>query len=94
MRPWNVVLGIIMGSAVALSVALGMTAIVFLLLPEYSTRLAPERWPLLKGILWSWSLAAVAAGSFIGELRQRRWRLPLQAVLVAMLATLLWLYWP
>jgi len=94
MRPWNVVLGIIMGSAVALSVALGMTAIVFLLLPEYATRLAPERWPLFKGILLSWSLAALAGGSFIGELRQRRWRLPLQGALMLMLATLLWIYWP
>jgi hypothetical protein len=94
MRPWNVFLGIIMGSAVALAVALGMTAIVFALLPEYSLRLAPERWPLFKGLLWSWSLAAVAAGSFIGELRQRRWRLPLQGLLGVMLATLLWLYWP
>jgi hypothetical protein len=94
MRPWSVVLAIIMGSAVALSVALGMTAIVFTLLPEYAVRLAPERWPLIKGILWSWSLAAVAAGSFVGELRERRWRLPLQALLGVMLATLLWMYWP
>jgi hypothetical protein len=89
-----VLIGIIMGSAVALSVALSMTAIVFLLLPEYSVRLAAERLPLTKGLLWSWTLAAVAGTSFIGELRQRRWRWPAELLLAAILTTLLSLYWP
>ena len=74
MRPMAVLVGIIMGSAVAMSVSLTMSAIVFLLLPEYSVRLAPERLPLLKGLLWSWSLAAVGGASFIGELKHWRWR--------------------
>jgi len=94
MRPFAVLLGIIMGSSVALAVALGMTAIVFLLLPEYSVRLAAERLPLLKGLLWSWSLAAIGAASFIGELRDRRWRWLPQTALGAMLAALMWIYWP
>lgn len=94
MRPFAVLLGIIMGSAVALSVALGMTGIVFILLPEYSVRLSAEHAPLLKGLAWSWSLAAVGAASFFGELRERRWRFVPQGVLGAMLATLAWIYWP
>ena len=80
MRPMAVLIGIIMGSAVALTVSLTMSAIVFLLLPEYSARLAPERLPLLKGLLWSWSLTAVGRGSFVGELRHRRWRFAPQLV--------------
>jgi hypothetical protein len=94
MRPMAVLIGIIMGSAIALTASLTMSAIVFLLLPEYSARLASERWPLLKGLLWAWSLTAVAATSFIGELRGRRWRFGAQAMLAAMLAALGWIYWP
>jgi hypothetical protein len=89
-----VLIGIIMGSAIALTASLTMSAIVFLLLPEYSARLASERWPLIKGLLWAWSLSAVAASSFIGELRNRRWRFGTQAVLAAMLTALGWIYWP
>jgi hypothetical protein len=93
-RPLTVLLGVVMGSAIALSVSLSMTAIVFLLLPEYAVRLSAERWPLLKGLLWSWSLMGVAAAGFIGELRERRWRRYPQVLLALMLAVLLWMYWP
>jgi hypothetical protein len=94
MRPMAVLLGIIMGSSVALTVALTMSAVVFMLLPEYSARLASERLPLLKGLLWGWSLAGVASASFIGELRGRRWRFATQALLGVMLLALGWIYWP
>ena len=94
MRPMAVLVGIIMGSAIALTASLTMSAIVFLLLPEYWARLASERWPLIKGLLWAWSLTAVAAASFIGELRGRSWRFGTQAVLAAMLTALGWIYWP
>jgi hypothetical protein len=83
--------GIIGGSAVALTASLTMSAIVFLLLPEYSARLASGRLPLLKGLLWASSLTAVASASFSGELRGRRWRFGTQAVPAAMLAALGWI---
>ncbi len=94
MRPMAVLVGIIMGSAIALTVSLTMSAVVFALLPEYSARLASERLPLLKALIWGWSLAAVAGTSFIGELRGRSWRYGFQALLAAMLVTLVWMYWP
>jgi predicted membrane protein len=94
MRPMAVLIGIITGSAVAMTVSLTMSAIVFFLLPEYSVRLAPERLPLLKGLLWSWSLAAVGGASFVGELRHWRWRYAAQLVLAAMLLALGIIYWP
>jgi hypothetical protein len=56
-----VLLGIIMGSAVALTVSLTMSGIVFLLLPEYSARLASERLPLLKGRRWRFATQAALA---------------------------------
>jgi len=94
LRPLTVLLGIIMGSAVALAAGLAMTAIVFLFLGDYASRLESERLPLLKGLLWSWSLAAVAAAAFVGELRNRRWKLWPALALAAMLATLGAIYWP
>lgn len=94
MKPLAVLLGIVAGSAVALAVSLGMTGIVFLLLPEYSARLASERLPLLIGLAWSWSLALAAGASFLGEVKSRPWRRPVQAVMLAILVALAWRYWP
>jgi hypothetical protein len=94
MKPLTVLLGIVMGSAVALAVCLGMTGIVFLLLPDYSARLAGEQAPLLRGLLWSWALAALSAASFLGELRHRTWRAFPQLALLMLLAALGWRYWP
>jgi hypothetical protein len=87
-------LAIVLGSAVAMAVCLAMTGVVFLLLPEYSARLAGEHAPLLKGLLWSWSLVGVSAASFMGEVRDRPWRHLPHVALLLMLAALGWLYWP
>jgi VIT1/CCC1 family predicted Fe2+/Mn2+ transporter len=94
MRPLSVLIGIVMGSAIALTVSLTMSGIVYLLLPEYYGRLASERLPLLRGLLWSWGLAAVSVTCFIGELRGRRWRFGPELLLAAMIAVLLYTYWP
>ena len=94
MKPLAFLLGIITGSTVALAVALGMTGIVFMLLPEYSDRLAGEKLPLVRGLVWSWSLALVAGASFLGELKSAAWRRPAQALLLLLLALLAWRYWP
>jgi hypothetical protein len=90
----TVLLGIVLGSATALAVSLSMTGIVFLLLPEYSARLAPEKMPLLTALAWSWSLTFAAAASFVGELKGRAWRRAAQAVVLLVLAGLAWRYWP
>ncbi|HVO00435.1 MAG TPA: hypothetical protein VMT49_10370 [Steroidobacteraceae bacterium] len=94
MKPLTVLLGIVLGSATALAVSLSMTGVVFLLLPEYSARLAGEQAPLLKALAWSWSLVLVAGAGFVGELRGRTWRHPAQILLALMLAALAWRYWP
>jgi len=83
-----------MGSAVALAVSLAMTGIVFLFLTEYADRVEAERVPLLIGLAWTWSLAAIAAASFYGELRQRPWRRKAQSALVAALIAIAATYWP
>jgi hypothetical protein len=94
MRPLVVLLGIVMGSTVSIAVALLMTGVVFLLLPEYGQRLTEERNPLLLACLLSVLLAAVAAASFYGELRARSWRFAAHGALFVMLVLSLWTYWP
>lgn len=94
MRPLVVLLGIVMGSTVSIALGLLMTGAVFLLLHDSDSRLADESRPLLASCLLSVVLAAVAATSFLGELKQRRWRLLAHAGLLAMLALAIWTYWP
>jgi hypothetical protein len=94
MRPLVVLLGIVMGSTVSIALALVLTAAVFLLMPEYSVRLEDEATPLRLACFLSVVLAAVAATSFYGELRQRAWRLMAHSALTAMLTISLWTYWP
>jgi len=94
MRPLVVLLGIVMGSTVSIAVALLMTGVVFLLLPEYGHRLAEERYPLVTACLISVVLAAVAGASFYGELKSLRWRFAAHGALLVMLILSLWTYWP
>jgi predicted membrane protein len=94
MRPLVVLLGIVMGSTVSIAVALLLTGVVFLLIPEYSARLADERAPLILACLLSVGLASIAITSFYAELRNRGWRLFAHAALTLMLAIALWTYWP
>ena len=83
-----------MGSTVSIAVALLLTGVVFLLLPEYSARLADERGPLIWACLLSVGLASIAITSFYGELRHRGWRHAAHIALTVMLAVALWSYWP
>lgn len=94
MRPLVVLLGIVMGSTVSIALGLLMTGAVFLLLNDSDSRLADESGPLMATCLAAVVMAAVAAASFYGELRQRGWRYAAHAVLVASLAFAAWTYWP
>lgn len=94
MRPLFVLLLIVTGSAVAIAVSLAMAAVVFLLLPEYSVRLAPERAPLITGLLWSWLLSGIGTVALIGEWRRRPWRGYAYGALTLILLILGWLHRP
>ena len=94
MRPLVVLLGIVMGSAVSIAVALLLTGLVFLLIPEYAERISDEQTPLTYACVLAVFLAAVAWASFYGELRSRSWRRIAHVALVAMVAIALWTYWP
>ena len=94
MRPMAALLGIILGSAVAMFAGLAMTGLVYLLLPEFSDRLAGEYRPLWTAVALSGLLAGVAAAAFVGEIRQRRWRSAALGALALSLAGFAAWYWP
>jgi hypothetical protein len=94
LRPLAIFLGIAMGSAVSLLAGIAMTVSVFLLLPEFQQRLHTEQRPLLVALAWSLALAAASAVAFLGEIKVRPWRRPVQGLLVAVLTGMVWHYWP
>jgi hypothetical protein len=94
MRPLTVLIGIVMGSAVSLAVGLLLTWIVLLFLPEYREELAQEQGPLAQGIVIFTLLSAVAAASFYGEIRDRRWKLATHLGMVLAVSLAVWTYWP
>lgn len=83
-----------MGSSIALLAGLVMTLLVFLLLPEFRERLAPEFRPLLQAVAWAALLTAASAAGFIGELRTRQWRWWAQGATLVILLGVGWHYWP
>ena len=94
MRPLALFLGIAMGSAVSLFAGIAMTSAVFLLLPEYRTRLGGEQGPLMVALAWSTVLSVASSAAFVGEVRGRSWRRPVQLALLCVLVGMAWHYWP
>ena len=85
MRPAVVVLGFVLGSAVAITFALLGTMIVFLTLRSEYPRLDGELGPLAISVCLFSLLTAAAGSSFYGEIKGRRWRRGALAALLVML---------
>lgn len=94
MRPLAVLIGIIMGSAVALTIGLGLTFIVLLLMPEHADRFISERGPLAQAVGIFGLIAGTGGFSFTGELKLARWRFAAHAALAALLGIAVAMYWP
>lgn len=77
-----------------MGVSLAMTAIVFVLLGDYSTRLRHEGGPLLRGLLWSWLAVLVSVAAFYGEVKQRPWRRWAKAAVATLLLVVGLVFWP
>ena len=83
-----------MGSLVSTTVALCLTLVVFLLLPEFRERAAHEQMPLIKAFALDLVAAVASAYSFYGELRTRKWRGWAHAALLVMIVAIVAAYWP
>lgn len=94
MRPLTVLIGIIMGSSVAIALGLGMVLIVFLILAGERPQLREEFRPLLIAVALFTVLSGLAVVAFLGNLRQRSWRSAANVGLCGGLLLLSWIYWP
>jgi len=94
MRPFTVLIGILMGSAASLTFGLGTVLIVFCILAGEHPELRHELPQLVKSLLAFAVLTAVSAGSFVGQARGRSWRPWAHAAMFACLAGIVILYWP
>ena len=94
MRPFTVLIGIVLGSAASITFGLGGVLIVFWVLIGDHPNLSREM-PRLIGSLVAFAiLTAASAGSFLGQAKRRSWRgWAHVATLGVLVAITLW-YWP
>ena len=94
MRPFTVLIGIILGSAASISFGLGTVLIVFLVLGAQHPEL-PRELPRLAGSLAAFAiLTAASAGSFLGQITLRPWRGWAHLATGICLCGVILLYWP
>jgi hypothetical protein len=94
MRPFTVLIGIVLGSAASITFGLGTVLIVFCVLQGKHPDLSREL-PQLLGSLVSFAvLTAASAGSFLGQAKVRPWRGWAHMATAACLGVVVFLYWP
>jgi hypothetical protein len=94
MTPLAVLMGIIMGSAVTITIGLALVLCVFLLMSHDYPSLVREYGPLLQSFFLFLALAFVSSYGFMGVLRERPWRGWAIAGTALNVAWLAWHYWP
>jgi hypothetical protein len=94
MRPFTVLIGIILGSAASITFGLAAVLIVFFVLKGEHPNLTREM-PQLLGSLSAFTiLTAASAGSFIGQAQTRPWRTWAHLATAICLGGVVLLYWP
>jgi hypothetical protein len=94
MRPFTVLIGIVLGSAASITFGLGAVLVVFCVLAGQHPDLSREL-PQLLGSLTAFAfLTAASAGSFLGQIKARSWRGWAHLATAACLGTVILLYWP
>jgi len=94
MSPLAVLTGIIMGSAVTITIGLAMVLVVFLTMSREYTAFAREYDSLIVSFGLFLGLSFVASYAFVGTLRERRWRWWAQAAMWATVGAIALHYWP
>ena len=94
MRPFTVLIGIVLGSAASITFGLGTVLIVFLVLGREHPEL-PRELPRLALSLAAFAvLTAASAGSFLGQAKGRSWRGWAHLATGICLCAVVLLYWP
>ena len=74
MRPFTVLIGIVLGSAASITFGLGTVLIVFFVLAGEHPELSRETPRLMSSLAAFTILTAASAGSFVAQANVRRWR--------------------
>ena len=94
MRPFTVLIGIVLGTAASFTFGLATVLIVFLVLGPQHPEL-PREMPRVAGSLATFAvLTAASAGSFLGEAKTRPWRGWAHLATGICLCAVILLYWP
>jgi hypothetical protein len=94
MRPFTVLIGIVLGSAASITFGLGAVLLVFFVLMGEHPDLSREM-PRLAGSLAVFAILTTAsAGSFLGQARLRPWRGWAHLATGISLCIVVLLYWP
>jgi hypothetical protein len=94
MRPFTVLIGIVLGTASSITFSLGTVLLVFAVLAGRHPDLSRELPKLLGSLAAFAGLTAASAGSFLGQVRGRPWRPWAHAATLAALSAIVLLYWP
>jgi Ca2+/Na+ antiporter len=94
MRPFTVLIGIVMGSAASITFGLITVLIVFSILAGRHPDLRRELPQLVVSLLTFAILTAASAGSFVGQAKQRSWRGWAHLATLLCLAVVVRLFWP
>jgi hypothetical protein len=94
MRPFTVLIGIILGSAASITFGLGTVLIVFWVLAGEHPDLLRELPLLVLNSVAFAVLTAASAGSFVGQLKARPWRGWAHLATAVSLSAVVLLYWP
>jgi hypothetical protein len=94
MRPFTVLIGILMGSAASVTFGLGTVLLVFTILIGKHPELDREMPRLVQSLLVFTALTAVSVGSFLGQVRSRAWRGWAHIATAVCLLGVFLLYWP
>jgi hypothetical protein len=94
MRPFTVLILIVLGSATSITFGLAAVLIIFCVLAARHPDLWRELPRLTLSLLAFAVLTAASAGSFFGQVKGRRWRAWAHAATAATLGAVILLYWP
>ena len=94
MRPFTVLIGIVLGSAASITFGLTTVLIVFLVLRPQHPELLSELPQVVTSLATFAVLTAASAGSFLGEVKTKRWRAWAHLATGICLCGAILLYWP
>ena len=94
MRPFTVLIGIVLGSAASITFGLGAVLIVFGVLAGEHPDLRRELPQLVRSLVAFGVLTAASAASFLGQAKAHPWRGWAHLATVACLGAVILLYWP